>query len=372
MKFLKQLLLFLALPAFSLILISWGSTGHYKINLSASFSFNQEMTQFYEWTYILANHASDADYRKANDPTEAPKHYIDIDNYAEFIANGRIPQTLDSVIALHGSSFVWNQGILPWATLITFDSLKNCFERNDWEKAVLFASDLGHYVADGHMPLHITRNYNGQFSGNTGIHSRYESTMINDHAAEILYTGWPIEVIPDVNDYIFNYLYTNYTYVDSVIAADDYAKSISSNTYSYEYKEALWDETQYFTTLLFSNASNTLAELIYTAWVEAGSPSMLGISDFFESKTQHIHLMPNVPNPFSTSTKFEVTLTENSNASIEVRDLMGNLVDVIAKQSLTKGNYTFTWNPKTQVSGIYYLILETDKIHEVRKMMLVN
>ncbi len=165
--------------ALSLILMSWGYTGHEKISHEASLSFNQQMSEFNAWTDFLAAHASDADERKAWDPTEGPKHYIDIDNYQQFIDNGTIPQTLDSVISIYGYSFVYDQGILPWTTLIAFDSLRACFERLDWTKAKFFAADLGHYVADGHMPLHITRNYNGQYSGNNGIHSRYESTMIN-------------------------------------------------------------------------------------------------------------------------------------------------------------------------------------------------
>jgi hypothetical protein len=40
------------------------------------------------------------------------------------------------------------------------------------------AADIGHYVADMHQPLHLTRNYNGQLTGNYGIHARYEGQMI--------------------------------------------------------------------------------------------------------------------------------------------------------------------------------------------------
>ena len=145
--------------------MSWGYNGHYKINQSAPLSFNAEMEQFMAWAVTLSQHASDADYRKDEDPSDGPKHYIDIDNYSEFIATGRIPQTYDSVMALHGYGFVIAQGILPWATLTTYDSLVAAFTRFDWEKAVLLASDLGHYVADGHNPLHITRNYDGDFTG---------------------------------------------------------------------------------------------------------------------------------------------------------------------------------------------------------------
>ncbi len=58
------------------------------------------------WADTLTAHASDADYRKSTDPTEAPKHFIDIDYYPEFVSTGTIPQDFDSIVAIHGYSFV--------------------------------------------------------------------------------------------------------------------------------------------------------------------------------------------------------------------------------------------------------------------------
>jgi len=82
-----------------------------------------------------------------------------------------------------------DQGILPWAILKTADSLPSCFENNDMHKAMLLAADLGHYIGDSHMPLHITRNYNGQYTGQYGVHSRYESNMIGTFQNQIVYDG---------------------------------------------------------------------------------------------------------------------------------------------------------------------------------------
>ena len=76
----KQLIRITGIIILSFVLISWGGTGHYKINYATSLSFNQEMSQFYSWTNTLASHASDADSRKSWDSSESPKHYIDIDN----------------------------------------------------------------------------------------------------------------------------------------------------------------------------------------------------------------------------------------------------------------------------------------------------
>ena len=56
-----------------------------------------------------------------------------------------------------------------------------------------------------------------------------------------------------MNGYIFNYIYANYIYVDSIMAADDYAQAVAGNDYSYEYKAALWEMTGGFTIPLFSH-----------------------------------------------------------------------------------------------------------------------
>jgi len=360
-----------SLLALSLALMSWGYTGHYKINNSASLSFTTEMEQFMAWAVTLAEHASDADDRKETDPNEGPRHYIDIDNYPEFLTEGKIPQTYDSVVALYGESFVIDQGILPWATLTTYDSLVNCFLRRDWAKAVLFASDLGHYVADAHMPLHITRNYNGQYSGNNGIHSRYESTMINAYIGQINYSGDDISFVTDVNGYVFNYIYSNYTYVDSVLAADDYAQGVAGNTSSAEYKQALWEKSMSFTVPLFSRASHALAELIYSAWAEAGKP-LIDASGIFDLKAQRngIHLQIS-PNPFKENARIQFTLPESSEVHLQIVNVYGIVVATLVDSCLSKGSHEITWDTASLPRGIYFLSMEAGKLREVRKAIRI-
>lgn len=367
----KRIFITLCCIGISLVFISWGWRGHEIISNNISLSFFDEMAQFSLWPSYLANHASDADDRKATDPTESPKHYIDIDNYTEFLANHKIPQTLDSVTAIHGSSFVYNEGILPWATLATYDSLKNAFIHSDPNKALFFAADLGHYVADGHMPLHITKNYDGQYSGNDGIHSRYESTMISGYYSQIIYTGDTVKIIPNVNQYVFNYLYNNFKYVDSVMLADNYAYGQSSNYYSTTYKAALWSKTKSFTTLLFKNGSHALAELIYNAWVEAGSPEIttLGIAD----NTGSMISLQNAPNPFSVSTKISFKLIEQSEkVNLSVYDCYGRQVTVLFDGACNTGTHDVSWTPEHISFGIYFLVLRNGSQSEYQKMVFIK
>ena len=369
----KKYLFIVVLIAIALMLMSWGNAGHRKISGHAALSFNDEMADFHAWVQALVDHASDADIRKQWDPDEGPRHYIDIDLYDEFQISGTIPQEIDEAIALHGYSFVYDAGVLPWATLDTYDSLVACFLRLDWDKAVLFAADLGHYVADGHMPLHITANYDGQFTGNYGIHSRYESAMINTYITNILYEGDAISAIPDINQYIFDYLYFNYTYVDSVLAADDHARSINPNTSSAEYKLALWEKTRGFTAMLFEHASHSLAELIYTAWTEAGKPKLFtGPFIFTHDYQEPRYLKQNIPNPFCSSSTIIYSVPKNTLVILEVLDIKGNVVDTLKSGREDRGEYRLTWYPEDRPDGIYLLVLSMEGIREVRKMMLMR
>jgi hypothetical protein len=357
----------------SLFLMSWGYNGHNKINGNASLSFTPEMEQFQAWALLLAEHASDADYRKDTDPDEGPRHYLDIDNYPGFSASGRIPQTYDSVLALYGQAFVIDQGILPWATRIAYDSLVNSFARFDWPRAVLFAADLGHYVGDAHNPLHITRNYNGQYTGNYDIHSRYETGMINAYKDEITYSGEGISFITDVNGYIFDYLYANYKYVDSVLLADDYALAVAGNDYSNAYKAALWEKTRSFTISLFKGASHALAELIYSAWIEAGKPDMNSGPGIFEwNKGGNLLKIQIISNPIRESGIIRFNLPEESDLCLQVLNSSGAAMETLINEKLPKGSHEFSFNLAHLPEGIYIFSFGAGRFSDARKILKIN
>jgi len=352
-----------------LILSSWGSVGHRIINQHAPASFPSGMNFLKSsWTTILADNASVADERKQWDDTEAPKHYIDIDNYNDFILYGKIPMTMDSVKNLYGITFLMDNGIVPWATLTTFDSVRACFQRNDFNKASLFAADLGHYIGDGHMPLHLTRNYDGQYTSQDGVHSRYETHMISTYNTDITYSDDPAQFISDVPGYIFTYIYYNYQFKDSVLLADQYAESVAGNTNSPAYYLAMWDHTGTFTTALFKHASWSLANLIYTAWVEAGSPNSVPQLTLDPSI-----LGQNIPNPFQGITSIPMEIKgNNENITLKIFDSQGKLVTTLADRKMKKGKQQLTWDASGNHPGVYFYTLQAGNAVMTRKMVLVH
>jgi hypothetical protein len=369
----KKLGLISGVILFTLFASSWGYVGHYNISYRASLSFNSEMSSFTGWIQTLADSASVPDYRKSSDPTESAKHYIDVDNYSEFVQNGFISQSLATVISLHGSTNIYDWGILPWATITTFDSLKSCFQRGDFNKALFFACDLGHYVGDGHMPLHITKNYDGYDTGNNGIHSRYETTMIGGYISQITYTGSAVSEITDVPNYIFSYLYANHQYVDSVLIADNAAKAVNASYSSTAYKAELWNRTKVFTTMLLNNASHALAELIYTAWAQAGKPSVITTSIPKALPIEGISLNQNSPNPFAGETKISFTLPHQyDTVSLVITDLNGKVVKTLCNESKSAGTYDIILTSDDVPQGVYLMILKADSTKISRKIILLR
>ncbi|MCK9204586.1 MAG: T9SS type A sorting domain-containing protein [Bacteroidales bacterium] len=370
----KKLFFLFGILFLGLILSGWGYKGHRIISSNAANSFPTTLSFLKpNWTNIVTNYASEADYRKDTDPTEAPRHYINIDGYPEFLLNGAISQSLDTNILLHGCSFVLDHGIIPWATLATFDSLRACFERHDWLKSALFAADLGHYVGDGHQPLHITENYNGQFTGQDGIHSRYESSMISRNESQLVYPSDTVHFIANVKNYIFSYIYFNHLYVDSILMADLAAKSIAGNTTSTAYYQAMWDKTGAFTIDLLRRGSNSLADLIYTAWVQAGSPVFYPLAVEETTRASDSLALHNFPNPCYGQTTIEYEVYDGKTpVTILIYDPSGKLKNTLVNQVQETGRYRLIWNADHCETGIYLCVLKSGSQTVTRKIALIR
>lgn len=370
----KRKIFFLLLVSI-IFIYGWGANGHKIINRRSTISFPQAMS-FLKWADSLAAHASDADYRRSGDPNEAPRHYIDIDDYPEFIATGRIPQDLDSLIAIHGSAFVYDKGILPFSIMATTDSIKKYFQLRNFQKAMLQAADLGHYVGDGHMPLHITRNYNGQYTNQYGVHSRYETQLINRDSGNIIYNFEDAVYISNINQFVFNFLYDNYRYVDSVLKYDSIAHA-ADPSYNSTYYQIYWQLAGDFTIKLFNNASHFLSSLIYTSWLNAGSPVSINLTG--TSLPDHHFLGQNYPNPFNPSTIIKFGIPEanphrnnRANTKLTIYDVSGKEITSLINEELQPGSYEVQWNATGFPSGTYFYRLSAVAFSETKRMFLIK
>ena len=274
---LKILLIILFLPAG--FIYSWGEKGHAVISGKAVEILPAEMSSFKVWKDYLVQHASDADIRRKTDKSEAPRHYIDIDFYKEFL-NGQMIESKDDLISKYGDSTVTANGTLPWATLETLNNLTGAFKEKNRDKILIYAADLGHYVADGHQPMHTTVNYNGQLSGQKGVHFRYEVTMVDKHidALEQLTDSSNVNYVKNSLEFIFNYIANANSVNDVLLNADKLAHEETGSTESDDYYRIFWFRSGYVTKMQFKAAEEDLASLLYTAWINAGKPLFADIN----------------------------------------------------------------------------------------------
>jgi hypothetical protein len=156
---------------------SWGFFAHYRINRLAVFTLPKAMAGFYKSNIdFITQHAVSADKRRYVDSLEAPRHFFDADHYGKkpFAA---IPQKWADAAAKYSADTLNKYGTVPWAIQYQYYKLVRAFKTHD-TTAILYASaNLGHYIADAHVPLHLTLNYNGQLTGQTGIHALWESRI---------------------------------------------------------------------------------------------------------------------------------------------------------------------------------------------------
>lgn len=355
----KNPLIVLLTVALAIAVLGWGRTGHRIINGGAARHLPGEMQTFVQDSLFFADHASDADSRKGSDPTEGPKHYIDLENIPAY---ENLTRNLDSLIAVMGASTVSSNGILPWATADAYDSLVAQLGRGDMNSAYLTASDIGHYVGDGHNPLHLTNNYDGQLTGNRGIHSRYESTMIETYASQLWIEPDGVEYVGRVFDFVLAYCVAGNPYADSIIAADNAAKASSgwsgSGTPPAEYYTALWEYTRTFTMERFQRASTILASLWYSAWIDAGLLTTSSTESERQSVPPGIMLSQNYPNPFNPTTSIPFTIAEESIVRLTVYDLAGQEVAVVLDGSRSRGQWIETFDAAGLSSGVYIYQLQ--------------
>src|SRR5690606_28898670 len=144
-------------------------------NRLAVFTLPSGMAGFYKNNIqYITEHAVDPDKRRYADTAEGPRHFIDADRYGDDPFDS-IPRKWEDAVSKYSQKVLNENGIVPWQIERSYYSLIKAFRERDSLLILRFSADLGHYVADAHVPLHTTENYNGQLSGQTGIHGFWES-----------------------------------------------------------------------------------------------------------------------------------------------------------------------------------------------------
>jgi hypothetical protein len=345
----------------------WGSATHHYIAQNYSKHLPATMSGLRVYDSVVDAHVTDPDTRRPTTPGEEYRHYIDVDYYPEFLA-GAMPHNRATLEATYGAQTVLTTGIVPWAVGEVVTTLAQQFQAGQWSAAALTIADLCHYVGDVTQPLHCTKNYNGQLTGNSGIHSRYESTMMSSHIADLSTPVMPIAYYPNAVDAMFGIVSGSWDEVDAVLAADNTARAASGGAFNSTYYASLWASTQGFTRTRIDSATVATASFVYTAWVNAGSPVIPGSTAGVIPAPPGAALSAG-PAPFRD--ELTIQYAGNGPMTVDVFDVRGTRVERLVDGAPAAG--TVTWRPERRVgTGLYFVRLTGPGLDVVRRVSRIR
>ncbi|HVN48190.1 MAG TPA: T9SS type A sorting domain-containing protein [Bacteroidota bacterium] len=83
-------------------------------------------------------------------------------------------------------------------------------------------------------------------------------------------------------------------------------------------------------------------------------------------------LNQNYPNPFNPSTVIKFSLPVQSNVRLELLNILGQVVKVVAAGTYSAGSHEVTLNASSLASGVYFYKLQTENFSSVKKMLLLK
>ena len=233
------------------------------------------------------------DERRYAVPDEAPRHFIDIDHYGEFPFTN-LPRKWEDAVKVYTEDTLKEYGIVPWHIQVMTWKLTDAFKRRDADAIVRLSADLGHYVADASVPLHTTENYNGQMTGQKGIHGFWESRLPELFGENYDYFIGPAEYLKDPLSEAWETVLESHLALDSVLTFErkltqafpddkkygfENRNQVLTRSYSYEFSKAYHE-------MLKGQVERRMRAAIYrvgcfwmTAWVNAGQPNLNEIID---------------------------------------------------------------------------------------------
>jgi hypothetical protein len=275
---------------FSVVIVhAWGFWGHRRINKLAVFTLPPEMLRFYK-SHIryIEEHAVDPDKRRYVNAEEGARHFIDMEYY--------LPQGMDSIPLKsreaerkYGTDTLLKYGMNPWQVQNMYFMLVKAFKERDSARILKYSAEIGHYIADACVPLHTTWNYNGQMTGQTGIHAFWESAIPELLGENFDYFTGRAYYVERVDSLAWRLVNESHAAVDSVL---HWEKELSKTWpqdristfkerngklvkgYTDEYIQAYYEMMHGMVERRMRTAILSIGSVWMTAWIDAGQPDL--------------------------------------------------------------------------------------------------
>jgi hypothetical protein len=268
----------------------WGFYGHKKITEMAIYTLPGEMMYFYkENAEVIIDKSVAPDKRRYVIEAEGPKHYIDLDDYDDIDS---IPRYWFPAVEKYTKDSLVRHGTLPWSAYATYKQLVKAFSARDYASIITKSCDLAHYLADANVPLHTTSNYNGQKTGQKGIHGFWETRLPQLFSDDYDFLVGKAVYLDDPQQAIWHSILQANSLVDSLFIVErQITKQVGeSRKFAYEDKgrrtvkvysekySGAYHAAMPVVEQQMQRSIKLIGDLWFTAWIEAGQPELTTIS----------------------------------------------------------------------------------------------
>ena len=259
--------------------LAWGFVAHRLIMARAIELLPRELQPFFtRYHDEIVMRSTDPDLWRNVGWEDDPNHFLDfgVREFGEYPFR-ELPREYAAALEKFGIATLRRDGMLPWREAEEFGNLRRTFEGFKRESAygpgdvVLFAAVACHYIQDAHQPFHATNNYDGQLTGNNGIHARFERDLVERFASRLTISPAPATPIHNARDAAFDALLASHQLVDPILAADKDAAAVK-DTYDDDYFEKFFAKVRPILERRLSESVTASAGLIVGAWEAAGKP----------------------------------------------------------------------------------------------------
>jgi hypothetical protein len=272
----------------------WGFFAHQRINRLAVFTLPPAMIRFYKkHVTFITEAAVNPDRRRYSVPDEAARHYIDLDHYGDSTLF-KMPKFWNKAVDEFTEDTLKSYGIVPWHVNTMYYRLRDAFLLRDPDRILKMSAEIGHYIADANVPLHTTENYNGQLTGQEGIHGFWESRLPELFSDEYDYFVGRATYLENPQLVIWAGVAEAHRCVQAVLEEEkQLAEKFKEKKYSFEtkgrqtikvyskeYSKAFHKILDGMVERQMRTAIKMIGDFWYTAWVDAGQPDLNLLIDY--------------------------------------------------------------------------------------------
>ncbi len=279
---------------------AWGFYAHQRINRLAVFTLPKELIGFYKNNIdFVTDNAVNPDERRYAIKEEAPRHFIDLDNYSDSLRRKMIFWSWAKAKESIPEDTLYKHGIVPWHIYFMKYQLTEAFRAKDIRKILIISADLGHYIADANVPLHTTKNYNGQLSNQHGIHGFWESRLPELFAENYDFFVGKAVYEEKVQERAWQAVLNANAALDSVLSFEkklskqyredkkfgfDERNGQTVKTYSREFSAKYHELLQNQVERQMRASVKMVGDLWLTSWIDAGQPDLSKEKVYVKSK----------------------------------------------------------------------------------------